>query len=496
MRIAAPRLPNGLWALLAGWLLAGVAGALLGTGQYLLLVLLIGTIMGGALLLLPRLAVWVLGAGALVVAGLLELYLPAARQVAWLVAALAVALGAQALVRRIATHHMEPGRHYPQAETWAALFLLSTVLTTFFNGGVSMSSVAGLKGYFQVWGLMMALCWFNYSRTDLWNVSKALLVLAAIQLPFAVHQLIFLVPQRAATADAQLGIVAADIVTGTFGGNLTGGGRSLNLAILACTMLALVILLFRSRRLSKRQSLLVGAAVMAPLMISEVKVLLILLPVTLYLASGLRLREDAGRLLVGGAWLSLGFMVLLFIYANLPGAKSQEAQSIEYYFEDIISSNFGDRGYGMLRLNRMTVYAFWFQENVLKLDLVHALIGHGAGASGGSVFSEGSLSQTIYTGQGIGLTSVSSLLWDVGLLGLVLITGFLIHTVRAAATYCRGQPLNRSTVAVKTAQIGLVLIMVGCLHSNYLVFDLSYQALTAIFCGIIIRHAYLGRETA
>jgi hypothetical protein len=174
-------------------------------------------------------------------------------------------------------------------------------------------------------------------------------------------------------------------------------------------------------------------------------------------------------------------------YSMLPGAKSQHAATLEKYFDENISYNFGNMGYGNSILNRTTVYGFWWNQTMGRGDLIKGLFGNGPGmTNSSSVVAKKTLANTKYRGYGIGLTAVSALLWEVGLLGTFAVSFLLFSAYRLGIQL---QKQWKSTIHwpfLRASQIAMVLFAISMLHNNYFLTDISYQALLVLFIGYLL----------
>lgn len=313
------------------------------------------------------------------------------------------------------------------------------------------------------------------------------LLLGILQLPFVLHQFLVLVPQRGGESSAAHGIVAGDIVAGTFGGSMMGGGRSPNLALLCVICVTLMLAQWRTRLSTTWSTSIAILLYLLPMFVSEAKIFLILLPVALFLLFRDRILSNPLKAIAGVIALAILLMAIFYAYSLLPGAKSQKVSSLQEMLHQNIEYNVGKRGYGNSVLNRATVYPFWFKEHAHGDMLVPVLIGHGSGAtSGGTALNDNSLANMRYRGYGIGLTGLSSLLWEVGLLGTAAVLVMLFSAYRLGGRLADQWHGTMHWSAIKTAQITIALLAVSMLHNNYFVFDLSLQTMMTVTLGYLL----------
>lgn len=474
-------------------------GLLAGVGGKLPVILGAGIIGAGFMVAWPRGSLWFVVLGALVFSGLIDLYAPSFGQLRWMIAGISIALIFVALTVRTGERGdvLTSRTRRPSVMFWAGAFFFSTVASSVFQGGLSFGWVVGMKGYFQVWGIMLSLAWFSFGRDDAVRFVKLLPWLAAIQLPFVLHQFFFIVPERSGVLDAARGIVAVDIVAGTFGGSAEGGGRSTLLALAQVIAITYVVAKWRSGGVRLLTMLASVVLFIAPLLFSEVKILFVILPFALALLFRDKLISNPVWSVIGAALMVAFLAAMLTIYSNLPGARSQKSVSVEDFVEQSISYNFGDRGYGNSILNRTTVYSFWFKENVVRGSFADALFGHGPGASSNSSsLARENIANVRYAGYAIGLTAVSALLWDFGVFGTIAALGFVLSAYFASRRFSKQLVGKPGWAEAKACQIGIALIGLTLLHSNYFVFDMAYQALFMILVGYVVVRQRHGVESS
>jgi len=487
------------WVWLAGMALAPLVGLLLAAGIYPVLAVLVALVAGPVLLFKPRIGIWAVLLGALAAAGLIELYFPALGAAKWGFALLALALPLVAAFELSYGRAARRGAAYRPPQPflrWAMMFFIVFLISTLANWSGGMDALVGFKGYFQVWGVMLVCCYINYSEREAGRLMKFLLLLAVLQVPFVLHQFLVLVPMRTGIADAAKGIVAVDIVAGTFGGSMNGGGRSSSLALLDVMAIALVAAQWRIGAFSTKKAMGYGVICMVPIALCEAKIIILLLPVTFFLLFRDRVLKEPLRFLAGGAVTMMLVGMIFMAYSALPGAKGQRAGSVSDDMVESVAYNFGNRGYGNAVLNRSSVYTFWLKEHAHSDEIWHALIGHGPGETNStSVLMDSTLATKRYAGYAIGLTGVSSLLWEVGLLGTLAILLMLWTAYRQAVMLEAKWRGTTQWPLIKTAEISIVLYGINLLHNNYFVSDISFQTLLFLVLGYLIAITNIKRES-
>ncbi len=480
-------------------LLAGLIGITLALGVYPIVIIFLALSAGLLLIAYPNIGVWVVIVGALVAAGLIDLYLPALRPLVWGLALLSMGVAGISLIKYFFGHNSKWGGPGEGAGLviWSFVFVLCAVFSSFTNWhGVSGFSV-GLKGYFQVWALLIAIFYLTKNEVEARKLISFFIILGFLQLPFVLHQFFVLVPKRSSEIFAAQGIVAGDIVAGSFGGSMMGGGRSADLALLCVFCVTIVLAQWRAGLLSTRLAALSSLVFLLPMFLSEAKLFLVLLPIALFLLFRDRILQNPLKAMVGVISLMALLMAIFFAYSLLPGAKSQKALSLQNMLHQNVEYNFGQRGYGNARLNRSTVYPFWLKEHAHGDMLVQAIVGHGLGAtSGGTALNSDSLAYKRYRGYGIGLTGLSSLLWEVGLFGTLAVLAMLLTAYRLGGRLAARWQGTVHWATLKAAQIAIPLFAVSLLHNNYFVFDLSFQTMLMVVLGYLMVMARIDKNHA
>ncbi len=209
-------------AILVLGMLSMFFGLLAVTANPVLIGLGAGMVLGPALLLVPELTIWVV-----LIIGLLMGVLtssPYLSKITWIVSILSMMLLLPSLLNmQWSKQRQAPG------------FMLIALLFLFYSAGVTVIQwyslgefIVGFKRYFQSFGLMMALTMIAFTPQSYVRWRKFLLVVALLQFPFALYELLVLVPQRGGLS---LSSATSDVIAGTFGANLQGGSPNSVMAI-------------------------------------------------------------------------------------------------------------------------------------------------------------------------------------------------------------------------------------------------------------------------
>lgn len=470
------RRTKGNWTLVA-LLLGGLGLALLFglvavTGSPLLVGLAAAMIVGPLLLMVPELTIWVLLIVGLVL-GILS-GSPKFSKLAWGASLLSMLLLPPALINMMWSKE----RRLPTFMKLAVLFLVYAVLATAVRWYSLGEFVAGFKRYFQAFGLMLALSLIVFPPEAYERWKKFLLVVGLLQLPFAAFELFVLVPMRGGLAH---GSEATDVVAGTFGANLDGGSPNSVMVMYLFIVVAFLLARWRVGLIKTGRFLLLSAICMLPLGMGETKIAVVMLPLVGISLLRKDLMKAPLRYLPALLGMALMTIVLGYIYVVLM-MKSTPADVIA----QTLRYNVGDQGYsaGMV-LNRYTSITFWFGRQ--GDDMVSFLIGNGLGSSFSSLTNNGHMALK-YLNYGLNMTAVSTLLWDVGIIGCLLFISILV-----SAWFAAGRLHNEvSDPGVKAdalaIQAAITLFGLGLVYADSIVNLVSLEIVVAVVLGYL---AYL-----
>lgn len=452
-------------------------GLIATTGSPVMIALAVGLVGGIYLLTNPKLSVWIvllagLGSGALIsIAG------PQFSRLTWGVVIVCFLLWIPAVFAMLNKPRLPP---FLQT---LLVFLVISVLASVAQAHSFAEFIAGFKRYFQAYGLLFAMALLAFSERDFRHWRLLLACIALVQLPFAVYERFVLVPLR-----AQRGAEATDVVAGTFGANLEGGSPNSLMVLFLLIAVAFAYMRWREGQMSGRKALLFSLPCLAPIFLGETKIVLVLIPLMLLALHRRELVRRPGLflfVLAAGAGL---VAVLAYVYTALLWERPMED-----VIRETLAYNFQYKGHGSNFLNRSTVLTFWWEQQSLA-DPIGFLFGHGIGSAytGALSISVGHIAAR-YAGYGIDLTAASLLLWELGLVGLILhlsIFGFAWLAAGRLVANARNAAIRADATAIQAAIAAFVLFH---FYSNSIVALLSGEILVAAVLGYL---AYLLRAEA
>lgn len=465
---------------LACVLMAVVFGLFAVTANPVIISLAVALIAGTVLVVNPVWIIWLILSLGLLVTGLLPLYFDSlASKATWGVSFLGLMLMLIACFKMI----MSPNERKNTPDfVWIALvFLFFTVI----NSLVQLYSVgeflSGFKRYFQIWGLMFALCWFLFDVKKIQHWQLFVLFVALVQLPFALYERIVYVPIREAQQYLYPGMVPIDVVAGTFGASLTAGGASAEMAIFLIIVLAFLLARWRERALSTTKLFLIIPIILTPLLLGETKAVVVMLPLMFLV---LYRRDVIVRL---HYWLMGLIGVVLFVAIASYAYFSFSDKPMGEQLENTISYTIGERGHGGKNLNRTTVLIFWAERQGIH-DPVSFVFGNGLGSSHAA--TRGHMDK-LYPHHGIGLTVASTLLWDTGFFGFILFVSILVFAWHSAEQLQLKTTESEIKADAAAIQVGLALFTFSIFYRLSLLETLSFQIIFTLLLGYL---AWLHRK--
>lgn len=447
--------------------------------------LLIAVVGATSVLLNPSAGLYLLVFTSLVAVGLTQLYFPQLQLIRWIVAGTAIALGFYAFVTRSLTLSK---RSTPLSAGAVLMYLLMflAIMSAVLNDVTVDVAMFGLKGYLQVIGIFFALSLMLPTRETVEKLPQLLIYISYLQIPFVLHQYIVLVPQRIGIGD---GIVAEDIVAGTLGASLYGGGSNAVLSLLQITVISLLAGLYKNHRIRLATLLVLIGVCIFPLFVNANRAALLYLPI----AYVVLFKEDVAnrplRILISGAIVAGIVAVMLWANATLVSRSSEFTDWRELLSTTIERNTDKTFGWGEYELNRFTVLGHWAQEHSNLSSIPAIIIGHGPGASReaeGSSLDAITLARREYPSVGIGLTGVSSILWELGVLGLLIVAALFWWAYRASSYLIHRfdeDPLRKGIV--EGIRAACVVLGISLFLKNAFVFHLPFQTLLFVLFGIL-----------
>jgi len=360
----------------------------------------------------------------------------------------------------------------------AIAFCVFGALSLLYSEDTIGDGVRAIKRYYQYAGLFFVLAVVPFTAARVRHWLMFLVALATIQFPFALYQRVMLAPGL----EGKPGVVPLDIVVGTMEGSLQGGGASAVMALFLVAVLSYVLAAYREGLLSTSRFLLLALIVVAPLPLGEVTLIVVILPIALLVVyadalAARPLRSLLGLLIAIPAAGMIGWAYLLI--------NAEPGRTVEAMIDAVIAYNFGEKSYFSHGLNRTSVYTYWLQNHGLENPLA-LMFGHGLGSSFGSIGEPDAGHMEMAHGRiYIGLTAASSVLWDLGVLGLTTFISIFILAAREAGSLAGQSSPGFDRAFCRGLQATAWMLAVMPFYSNAAISLPSQEVLTWFTLGLI-----------
>ncbi|WFZ83879.1 capsular biosynthesis protein [Citrobacter freundii] len=319
-------------------------------------------------------------------------------------------------------------------------FLLLAGASTLLQGGVTVAIVA-FKNEIALSLVMICLLLGFCRESQIYRATRYLYWVFYAQVPVMIYQVLLVVPQRVAQRGEE---EKWDSVVGTFGGDPMGGGNTAAMGLF-CLLIMLLKLSEYKHGLTTFKSMALHIILGFGLcIIGEVKFVILLSPLFLawvwispsYVKDVSKINLKTLLLIVIGMLVLIGLSVMILAWYYSSAFGGDPAKSAFSVFIDSLSYIF-DPNYIMStgELGRFTTFLFWLKNNDLW-GLSDTLFGYGLNATNsGSSVSPGFLN--IVYNLILDSTSLSMLLWEIGVIGTLLFIGLFIYILKV----CQPKPV-------------------------------------------------------
>ncbi len=465
-----------------------VAGYISSKGNLVAVGMFAGLIAGAAVVSSRKALLWFVILGGIVITGVAQLYMPGSKYIRYIVPLVALGLIFHGTMDRVLRPQAVTRERQTGIILWALAFFIIASVSRLVNWDGLGVAIVGMKGYFQMWIFLLGMILVSWKWEVIHSIPKLMFYIALLQLPFVLHQYLFLVPKRQGLGD---GIVAVDVVSGTFGGSLMGGGANAVLAAFLIIVIACLLGLWKHGALSKMKTIGFSLLFLSPIFFNEAKISAIYLPLVYII---LFYKDIIARplrfIVVSSGMLALLAALLTALTLAQPSGKLHTwSDLVNFTFERQTASMHERRGQ-YSELSRWTALTFWAKEHT-HANPVHILIGHGPGSS--RVQESGldladTLAEEHYGGLQIGYTAVSALLWDTGILGLAAVLAMFIAAFQTAgwlSSYYRERDRFQAGI-FNGLQAGIAVLCLSLAHKDFFVFNIPFQTLLLLIFGYLV----------
>ena len=481
------KLPSG--GLVAGTLLAMLAAIFMGMvtalGSLPLTLVVAGAMLGLPMLILinTRQLLPVLFVVVFLIQGTAQFYLHL-RAATWMASGLAAMFLARAIIEVFDVKRLragvQPGPGAGNVLLFASLYVMVYLLSMAMGSGTTAQRISSLRFSIPMFGVLLALYWYHWDIKQLKRLWWLIIAISMCQLPLTLYQHFFM-----------MGTLGWDGVVGSFGGNLS---PVLVLFVLAALMYSLALWTRGMMPVWLLSGIfMIGIAV---ILLGEVKAVLFWLPVAVAYVLRRRILRNVLQLLMF-ACLSVVFLAgtytaykaMYWTVHTKDDTLAEKLDGIVGYAIDPDNIN-----YRTGEISRGASIALWYRDPVP--GSIKKLIGYGPGST--IISANTGLGQVAarYRGLGVGTTTVSNMLWDLGILGTVAFITFLSVGVWCGWRYGKVVTDPERAAIADTATAILALMLSTVVYNRTLVDEPTAQLLCFFCLGCIVQLRRFDRTAA
>lgn len=290
-------------------------------------------------------------------------------------------------------------------------FVIHVIIGIIVNRVPAGAIIAGLRMYFKFVPLFLIPAVYDFSDQQIKKQLKFLLLLAVLQCPLAIFQR--LVQFR--------DLVTGDVISGTF-------TAAPLLSIYMISAIAVLLGFFLNEEIKPKLFLMTLAVLFIPTAINETKATMILLPIALIIPVLFAPRHKSKLKMAVTMWTLIAILLLgfNFIYSQFYAMRSDvfefytSDQVKTYLYSGVEADKVRDLRVGDdAEVGRIDAIIYAITENSDNLFRLIWGVGIGNASVSFSKFLAGDYSET-YTRLGGKQNALSHMLWEIGILGVIL----------------------------------------------------------------------------
>ncbi|NCT83619.1 MAG: hypothetical protein GXC94_10770 [Comamonadaceae bacterium] len=376
-------------------------------------------------------------------------------------------------------------------------FVAVVLVSALTNASDPMQVLVGFRHYLFPLALVMAVLNCGAPERFWLQIFRGIPWLMLLQLPLCFYQYFFVEKARGAKVFGAVGI-AWDAVVGSFGGNPDGGGASGALAVFLSFGIAATLILRRQGLIGPRMAWASIAAALLCSVLAEIKVLVIFLPLALLLVQRRQILGSPIRLAGWALGAVLLAVALQLAYQSLHYGASQKrveeswTEKLDRLSRFEQDTRFFNRLTG--EVSRVGGLLLWSDEHLARTPGPRTWVGWGPAASKSStLFGVGPAARSHEFS--LTTSSATQLLWDLGLVGLLLFGGACALGVGQGLRQARrlGAGSGGRVALAELSALGCLLVLAGLLYNGDAVNSPSVQTLLALCLGLVL---WLRRQPA
>jgi hypothetical protein len=350
-------------------------------------------------------------------------------------------------------------------------FVIHVIIGIIVNQVPAGAIIAGLRMYFKFVPLFLLPAVYDFSDQQIKKQLKLLLLFAVLQCPLAIFQR--LVQFRDFTT--------GDVISGTF-------TAAPLLSIYMISAIAVLLGFFLNEEIKPKLFLMILAVLFIPTAINETKATMILLPIALIIPVLFAPRHKSKLKMVVMIW-TLTAMLLVgfnFIYSQF---YTKRSDVFEFYTSDEVETycytgieadkvRVRDRRFGEdSEVGRIDAIIYAITENSDNLFRFVWGVGIGNASVSFSKFLAGDYSEK-YTRLGGKQNALSHMLWEIGILGVIL-AFFPFYLIFFDAKVVRNTAGTSGALAL--GWIGVLAVLIMCIPYQNII---TKNVISYLFCYI------------
>lgn len=450
--------------------------------QVTLLILVPAAFLGIVVLVKPIIGFWLV-IGITYLGGPIVSYIPGTSRLIWAATILLGIIGINIIFRISQRNIFAVNSTFCRSSVLLFCFIIFSILTSLVNTIDPTSFVVAFKNYFQFIPILLFVVLDRNHTSFYSNLFVYFLLVGLLQIPTCLLQYFFIVPEVSFLQGVIISV--RDCISGTFGTSLLGGGVA-DLGLFMCFLVTYYWQLIIHKKISLSKGIFIIILHIVPLALAESKItLLYLFAISLMILPKILkslFSKSSLSLILLGCIVGV-FSVTSYLFVN---SAKENFRSSSDYVETTFNYNFGNSGYGIYRLNRMTCLEFWYKEHT-DGSLLDILVGHGLDSTNeaetANLGKPGYLAVK-YPLYGLGLTMISKLLWETGLIGLALfIFVIFLSIMDIGRVINQNNFMGNELYILLTVKSGFVLYLISMFsYAGFRNSQLSNSFLVLLLC--------------
>jgi hypothetical protein len=348
------------------------------------------------------------------------------------------------------------------------LFMLNIATGLAINGGNPLYIIIGMRNHLKFIPILLLPAVYNFTEKEVKNIISLIVLFLIVQVPITIYQRFY----------QFRGVLTGDVITGTV-------GEASVLTIILIMGISVVFAFYLSKKISLRTVLLLSVILFIPTTINETKGTLILFPIAIItpiIILWYDKRLEFNKLLAINILAVIAIASFVPIYNTILKDRFETGLIEQYSDKKTIKSYlFRASEYETDDVRRGDAIVFAFRE--LTKNGIDLLVGKGIGNVTKTIFDKRDKHKLKYSKLGAEMHTLSIIIWETGLLGLVLYISIYFIVFKNTLLQ-RKETKFFGTLALGWCSVNLIFLM-SIVYKNVLQFN-TLNILYWFFSGIII----------